>query len=89
MLGRPAIEHGPPPRLELPDGHPDQTDYVYDASSTFRYLDLMVGVDEGNHNVNIGYGKDVAGASGDGPLRPWAEFLSVLLAEIDKRGGNA
>ncbi len=81
---------GPPPRLELPDSHPDQSDYVYDPASTFRYLDLVVGIDGDHHTVQSDYGKDLAGAAGaGGPLKPWTEFVSVLLAEIDKRGSTA
>ena len=77
---------GPLPRIELPETHPDKHDYVYDESSTFRYVDLLVGSGGGDPDVETHYGKDLAGSpGGGGPSRPWSEFMAALLDEMNSR----
>lgn len=77
---------GPEPRIKLPSGHPHHGEYVYDSLSGFRYVHLAVRPENDVVTLHEQFGKDLMRESGEpGPLRPWKEFMSVLLDEVQLR----
>lgn len=81
---------GPPARIELPEGHPQHSEYSYDSSSKFAYVSLTVLRDGEQLLVETDYATGpVSQAGGDGPPVEWSRFLLALTTEIDNRDDDA